>query len=522
LAQKPVRKKMTETKTKYKSYKIQGRTVNLIPRKDGRFNLQIEGQRGAAGSTAIISLKESKELIERLLDFPVEEKQLNTSYDEDGILTVKEYNSLADDVESTPTYQSELILEDLPSDSKVPLFMDINGVKNPKPEITINESIDYETGESIISFEGAGFSLRYDPQEIEPFKRNMEGKTTLEYDNSILDTEVDFADPEVAGKVSEELGIKNRKPKLGEILEATKKGKIGDTATKMGAKIQEAGLVANGAANLIIDWATDTVVENNLREINKALQEIDAAARKDILLGKPIGFINEHGPMLVARKISASYARSKNERQLQLGNKRADYLKFAEKTNQRALLKYNAPVVAKLKQEKLAPIQQEYNTLVEEVETANAKRNELNSSIKKIKESPWMKMTDNQIAVQKRRAAKEKNTSELSRINRIEREREQLKVQYETLRKEYDRIPSPAELRTKINTIVMKKKAIEAEIQRAASQRPEGYKDPISTDNRYGQGKITALFGQRLHTVILNARTEREKTKYNRGIYLRA
>jgi murein DD-endopeptidase MepM/ murein hydrolase activator NlpD len=512
LAQKTVRKKMTETKTKYKSYKIQGRTVNLIPRKDGRFNLQIEGQRGAAGSTAVISVKESKELIERLADFPLEEKEITSNYDEDGILTNKDYDSLSETLTGVAT-PAELILQEQEAEWKNPAFLDPNGVK-PEPKVNINIRQDHETGETLIDFEGAGFSLKYNPEEIRPFTQNME---TGQYDSSILDTEVEFNDPEIASQVSQELGITGRKPKLREVLE-TKEGKWSNRAATAGTKIHEAALVTGGAANLVLDWATDLVIEQSLKDINGALADIQAEARKDILLGKPIGFINEYGPMLVARKASAYYSRSKHERQAKLGRKRSDYLQFAETANKQALLKYNAPAVERLKKEKLEPLQEEYKNLVAETETITARSNEINQSMKKIKESPWMKMTDSQIAVQKRRAAKEKNTAELSRINKIEQERKQLQSKYEKLRQESEKLPAPAVLKSKINTLVMKKKAVEAEIQNTATRRPEGYKDPITTNNNYGRGKITALFGQRLHTVILNSRTEAEKTRYYRGL----
>lgn len=522
---------MTESKTKYKSYKIQGRTVNLIPRKDGRFNLQIEGQRGVAGSTAAISAKEAKEMLERLADFPLEEKTLAEDYDEDGVLTVKEYNTIVNN-EEIVEYPGEIVLENIPQpDPRTPIFMDIYGVKEEKPKIRIEEKIIYETGESFISFEGAGFGLKYNPEEINPFSNE-------EYDSSILDTEVVFDNPEITEAVNEALNDemleteneiqpkgKTGKITVRDLIKIKASNLLEKTEYKMlggGARLKRFGTVVSGAADLSLDWATDKIVSHSLKQMQTALTEIQYEARKDILLGKPIGFINQYGPLLAVNKISSIYSKSREQQAEKFANKRFEYVKKSQKINNYALRRAQEPIVHRIRTEELKPLQEEYSKIMSQLEQADQRRESLNIQLSQIKESSWMKITDAQIESQRRKAAKERNAEELSRINKIAKEREQLKAQAAKLKEEYSSLPTLAKMRPKIAELKTKTAATERKISEAYSSIPEGFKPPFTTNEDYKyKSKIVSLFGQRLHAVVLNGRAEKEGIAYGRSTYLR-
>jgi len=467
LAKTNVRKQFTSEKNGNKKIKINGREFELAPRKDGRFNLIAKGQRGAAGSTAILGSKEAKELREELSDFSV----VTVEFEDTGdTILYKKYLTEENNNENFET----------PSKDLHPAVIDAEIVKEEEAGYTVTaDGFTYPTAE---------------PYGTDLAKINLDGETSLivQPDGYTSKGELDIMEAKIIESDIPEEEIRT--------LANVEEGEPLKLRHRLMAGAVRSGAIVGGTAGAIHTSFQDKLITTGLNDIQGALEDINREAKKDIILGKPIGFINS-GSLFLARKANSYYSALQDSRDDRKTQQRYSRVESYRSRNRESLQRSQNQAAEKIRTEKLQPLETEYHKLMETLNQADSKRAALTEEMKAMKAHPLLKTTDAQIEAKRRNAAKNKDAETLLRISQFVEAREKAQRLYEQKQQEYRTLPTVRTMKPQIDTLKSKTQAVKTEMNNVYKTVPAGYKPPYD-EREFMTGprtnKILSLFSGRL------------------------
>lgn len=494
------RSKMTQNNNKYRKIRINGREFRLVPRSDGRFNLMAEGQRGAAGSTAIVGRREGKKLLQKLkaletAEFPAGEKDSEVvsfeAYMEDDENTVVELDAEFDNYEKNDPTVDETYPGWAVEDS------------NPVEPVVMSENKEvevftYESDETSDRFVSDELVVSYPPGTIEKYDGEVSDKT-------LYDGEVSFADERF---VPEELKEKYRK---------NEKITFSDWAAAV--------TVAGGSA--VFRYADrkgtnlhNYIMEKNLTKLRSDLSEIKAAAKYD-LAGAPLAIVTGGAVGLTTKALKAHNANIRKEEQLNKIKDNAE-LSFYKRENQRAWGMSQAMKADDFLDQKMPPLQEELKNINESVE----KHKEYTRRIRIMEAHPIFNLTDEMLAEERRKAAENRDVEKLAELKGLETRRNAARKMYTTMTEEYKKMPTIPELNLQARETKTKMKTVLTEAQRIKNTKLDRNEfdrntTPYSVDDEKTMRKINLMRAQTLADSLRFALFRGERVLSKRNRYLR-
>lgn len=486
MAKTSTRKKMIAEKNGNKTIRINGRQFELVPRKDGRFNLIAKGQRGAAGSTALIGRKEAAALREELKDFDVQVVQ----FESDGETIVfkdyvKEGSEIVDSLDDGSVKIDYEVTPEGEASFTLPARFEASseGVKDNN----VSVEIEKRKGSALVTFGEETFE-----GEVE-LKLPEDGFTH----GNILDAEIINSDID-GEEIKETLNLTENKPLA--------------FRHYLSAKIIKGGSLAGHTVTGAGTYATDSMTEWGLNKMREGLTDINNEARKDILLGEPVRMLNS-GPLFLAKKGANLYYAAKAGKEAEKKQTRYDRVKSFENFNRKALKNRQDTIVSNIKKEELKPLEQQYGNIMSQLNDADQKRETLSTQMKAMKQHPLLKTTDAQIESRRRSAAKNKNVEELSRIAQFVEARNKAQQRYTETEKQYSSLPTMKTVKPQLDKIKNDTYNVKRKIDTVYKTMPEGFTPPYNMDAinpKKHNNKVLSLLTKRMGDHIVDANLDRE------------
>lgn len=438
------RNSMTRDSKVYRRLRINGREFKLVPRSDGRFNLIAEGQRGAAGSTAIIGRREGKQIINRLRSIEGSGESVKSANNDSRTVTFETY--FEGSQEDASLFEGELIPEY--NAGNIDDVYGNNGndsvVAGSKTGNTLDEeSFSFESTPEGDVFVGKELSIRYPAGTVAV---NSEGFT----EKIMMDGDVEFNDED---SIPEEL------------VEQFNRGERITVSDVIATFAVTGGIAVGRYGDKKLTSLNNTMQSYGLKKLHESLMEIRHAAKND-LIGAPVLFATG-GAIGLTRKAANMHRSRMSAEKADMQKADSRKVAFWRSENQKAWSGAKAMEASKIFDEEKKPLLDELNSLTEQV----AVKKDLATKIRLMESHPVLQYSDEELAGMKREAAANRDFYKLAQLKALDERVATARTMYGTIRKQYDSMPDVQTFTRNVTETKQKIRAVDSKIVKTRNAR---------------------------------------------------
>lgn len=484
------RNSMTKDNKVYRRLRINGREFKLIPRSDGRFNLISEGQRGAAGSTAIVARKEGKQIIDRLRSIESESMETQLALTDERSVSFEAY--FEGSSEDATIFEGELI-----PDYTAGNIDDVYSLNSVEAEVGKEvEVFRFDSTPEGDVFVGDEMVIRYPAGAV---AQSFDEKT-------MMDGDVEFTDESLIPDDLKEQFNRGEKITLSDVI-------------KTFAVTGVLGVSRYGDKKL--NKLHNSMQSYGLENLHKSLMEIRQAAKND-LIGAPI-MLATGGAIGLTRKAAKLHNKSMQNQDVKARQDDAKKTSFYRSQNQKAWSAAKTVEAAKIFEEEKKPLLEELNILTEQVTL----KKDLAAKIRIMESHSLLRYSDEELASMKREAAANRDFYKLAELKAKDERIKIAKAMYVDIRQQYNQMPDLQEFTRKVTETKQKIRAVDSKIVKTRNtpmtkNNAEHAKFlPYSLDSETFNKKINYIKGADLRNSIFFALMGGAKVISRRNRYLR-